>query len=189
MRVMKVEGFEELIGVAGYVDVRIIDSNEVLMKLKSGCRTDVQLLSPEYVAGFEHIYFASLNALKAFRQGRNVSRSLAVELLVYASGQRQIEKAISSLGIKDNQKRVVVAAIGLSKDQVVDCIADAAKALGGRMQDSIIDVDSEKKLSAIKRYFQISGKEMDAARRPEEDEVDIVKKLLIERMAVLSTSV
>jgi tRNA threonylcarbamoyladenosine modification (KEOPS) complex Cgi121 subunit len=189
MRVLKAEGYEELVGVAGFEDVQIIDSNEVLMKIGSSCYMDVQLLSPEYVAGIEHIYFASLNVLRAFKQGSRISRSRAVELLTYVSGQRQIEKAISHLGIKDDQKKVVVAVIGLREDQIVDCVMTAAKHIGGRMDDSVIEIDSKMKLSAIKRFFQISQKEIEAVRKPKEDEVEIVKKLVIERMAILATLV
>lgn len=182
--------FGKVVAALGLVEVKPFNIDDILAKVKSLCRdVDVQLLSPRCLAGFDHIYFASLNALKAFKQGRNISRSPAMELAVYASAQRQIEKAIRYLGVKNSEGSVVIVALGPDKERVTSCVEAVAAMMGGRVQDSVIDITGNEKLEYVKRFFGITDAEVEAVRRHGEEEVKVVERLVVERMAVLSATV
>src|SRR5881628_3196461 len=69
-----------------------------------------QLMRADRICGKDHLIFAARNAMRAFSRSRRRSHSLAVELLLYASGQRQISKAIETLGVTPQTLQVVTTA-------------------------------------------------------------------------------
>lgn len=75
----------------------------------------VQLLDSALVAGEEHLLSAAQNALNGWKGNYAISRSLDVEILLYASGQYQIGVALEKLGITDESESI--AAIILAIDE------------------------------------------------------------------------
>ena len=75
---------------------------------------EVQFFDADLIATEQHLYFAVLNALEAFKNNSNLSKSLAMETMLYASAQRQIQKAISKSGIKPESTNI--AAVIISQD-------------------------------------------------------------------------
>ena len=73
---------------------------------------------PNLIATQEHLYFAVLNALQAFQNKTNISKSLAMETMLYASAQRQIQKAIQRCGIKPETTSMAVIIIGEDPTQI-----------------------------------------------------------------------
>ena len=94
--------FRRFIEITGFKKVKVENAIQFLekMSIKKYGQVDIQFFNSQLIATWEHLYFAALNALTAFKNQRNLSQSLSVETLLYASGQRQIRKAIDSLGIK-----------------------------------------------------------------------------------------
>jgi KEOPS complex subunit Cgi121 len=85
----------------GFTDVRVNDVTTFMEHVRNTLKpVAVQFFDAERIAGSVHLTFALLNALQAFDQQRNLSKSLEVEVLLYASGQRQIGKAIKMLGLR-----------------------------------------------------------------------------------------
>ena len=58
------------------------------------------LLDPGLIYGKDHIESAVQHAIRAFREKRNTSHSLSLEILLYASGKTQLKDAIEFMGIK-----------------------------------------------------------------------------------------
>ncbi len=79
---------------------------------------NIQFFDAELIATQEHLYFAVLNALQAFKNKTNLSKSPAMETMLYASAQRQIQKAIECCGIKPQTKNMAVAIIGEDPGQI-----------------------------------------------------------------------
>ena len=68
---------------------------------KSGGRGEVvQLFDPDAIIGRGHILYAYLNSLLAFREGSNRSKSVGLEMLLFAAMTRQISEAIKRVGAK-----------------------------------------------------------------------------------------
>ncbi len=61
----------------------------------------VQVMDASLVFGMVHLLSAANHAVRAFERAKNTASSLATELLVYASGERQISKAIELMGVKE----------------------------------------------------------------------------------------
>ncbi|WP_232820577.1 KEOPS complex subunit Cgi121 [Halorussus litoreus] len=67
----------------------------------------VQAFDADYVVGEDHLRAAVERADRAFDRGENVARERAVEILLYAAGRRQIDRALR-MGVSEGENRVVV---------------------------------------------------------------------------------
>lgn len=169
--------------VEGFRNVKVDNVNEIfnIVKDNSG-RCHVQILDADFVAGFEHIYFAALNALKSFRLGLNISRNIAIEILLFASGQDQIKRAIEVLGIKPSTRNAVLVIVAEDRREAVLAFNAISKSLGWTADQSVIELTDEK-MESIISAFGISSLEIEASMRGSLR--DAVKNVLIERAALL----
>lgn len=71
--------------------------------------TDFLVVEADMVFGEDHLRSALYHAKRALSDGRNVSGSLAMETLLYASGERQLSAAIRKMSVTDETTEVVVA--------------------------------------------------------------------------------
>jgi tRNA threonylcarbamoyladenosine modification (KEOPS) complex Cgi121 subunit len=177
--------YEEYAGVAVFNGLKIPVEN-FLQELKKAGDIEFQLLNLNLIAGKEHLYFSILNALHAFKNKKNFSRSLGIEVLLYASTQKQIRNAIEVMGVKPEQP-VVLIALNSSKDKLEKFFSQASKFFKKEIEDSIVEEWSEEKIQKIKEAFKISKEEVDALKVEGVSLPEILKKLIIERMALLST--
>ena len=67
----------------------------------------LQLFDPSAVRGKMHLVASYLNAIESFRDGRNNSKSVSMEMLLYVSFTRQIGEAISIAGAKTNNDFII----------------------------------------------------------------------------------
>ncbi len=146
---------------------------------------EIQLFRADRVAGSEHLSFAARGAIGAFRQNRARSRTLAVELLLYASCQRQISKAIELLGLASNTHEAVFAAI-TDRPVPKELEESLEKLLQARTDDTVIEISSRNKALELMKVYDISKKTIASAQLPNENEVSVLKRLIIERSALLT---
>ncbi|MEM2673970.1 MAG: KEOPS complex subunit Cgi121 [Candidatus Bathyarchaeia archaeon] len=173
--------------VEGFRNVKSRDVKELLnlVKAESGdCQ--VQVLDATLVAGFEHIYFAVLNALKSFKSGLNISKSLAIEILLFASGQDQIKRAIEIFGIKPSSRNIVLVIIGDNRDEAISTLKRLSRIINGDVDQSVIELTDEK-IPVIVSSLNISSLELEASMRGSLK--DALKNVLIERAALLATRI
>ena len=150
---------------------------EALREIKSISGCHVQALDARMVASERHLTFAAEKALLAFSEGRNVAKDLGVEILRYASGQRQIERALS-MGLSDDTERIALVAIC----KVQEGSRSKEICLSGLLR--IVEADglgcsfSE---DAIRAAFEITDQELSAAGW------DRIPDLVLERVALTDT--
>ena len=70
----------------------------------------VQAFDAKAVYGKEHLRSATFHAKRAFKQKSNSTNSLALEIMLYASGERQIQKALQKMGVKKGKQQIAFAA-------------------------------------------------------------------------------
>ena len=68
----------------------------------------VQFMDPGELPDREFVLMAVEKAEEAFARGDNVANDLSLELLRFASGKRQIQKALDRLGVKDGARELLV---------------------------------------------------------------------------------
>ncbi len=175
------------VGITGFRNVEIADSTNFLEATRSEKPRDVwvQLFNAELVATWEHLYFAALNALTAFKNKRAISKSLAMETMLYASAQRQITKALAQMGVKRGVSNVAVAAIGKNSESVKAALAEVSRRVGAAGDESVLELKDEKML-VIREAFGITAEAVDAIVE-KGDVKQAVVNLVVERMALLQT--
>ncbi|MDO5843800.1 MAG: KEOPS complex subunit Cgi121 [Methanocorpusculum sp.] len=128
----------------------------------------IVLFDAEKTAGAEHIRSAGTHAKRAFDEKRNIARSLAMEILVYASGQRQCSLATRfGLHVGENSVYVLI----LDGDEA-SAKADILKFV----TESSVNFPSAETLKA---EFQITDEELAVIGE------DRIVELVLERVALV----
>ncbi len=175
------------LAVAGFKNVGIKDVKGFFEDVqRAGKGVCVQFFDAELIAGREHLFFAALNALKAFESKVNVSNSLALEILLFASAQGQIKKAIELLGVKPETSAAAVLVMAETPQKVTEILKTVSGLVPGERDDSVLELTKEK-IEAIKGFFKISDLELQAKLGEEGLEKRALTDLVIEHMALLVT--
>jgi tRNA threonylcarbamoyladenosine modification (KEOPS) complex Cgi121 subunit len=69
---------------------------------------EVLVLRSDLVFGLDHLRSALFHAKKAMKEHRNASESLAMETLLYASGERQLSSAIKKMAVDSSSSEMVI---------------------------------------------------------------------------------
>lgn len=172
--------------IIGFRGVKIKDPKTFLEAMGSEELADVvvQFFDADLVATWEHLYFALFDALTAFENGDNISRSLAMETVLYASAKRQIRRATESMGIKAGLSNVAVLVVGESVDSVKSAVAGISARINGEFDESVLEL-SKQKQEKIKSVFKISEAEIESVSGRSNVESAVVD-LVIERVALLA---
>lgn len=118
----------------------------------NGC--DITLLNADLIADRSHAEFAARKAIESWIRGRNIGRTLAMEILLYASANRQINKALE-MGVRENEENNVVAVIIGDKN----CIEKFKNAVDFK-EKKVLKMNDEK-IERLKKFFDIGDKEID----------------------------
>jgi len=149
----------------GTIEVKSL--RDFLSKLNEiGCT--ITFLDANYVIDKDHVEFATKKALKAWKEGRRVAKTLAMEILLYCAGRRQISDAIE-MGLKEGLNVVVAVVL---EDECVEKLKDL-----GFKKKPVLKLD-EAKIDRIKRFFDISDEELRIAGK------DKLSLLVRERIAL-----
>jgi tRNA threonylcarbamoyladenosine modification (KEOPS) complex Cgi121 subunit len=164
----------------------IKDPEHALKQLRSiNTLAEVQLVKADLIAGPEHLQFAARNALNSFSGDKRRSKTLAVELLLYLSCQRQIAKAIRFLGVDSEDSRIALIALSQSKDAIEELARHAESIINGKQDDGQIEIGSEQKMTKLQQSYRVTREEMEAARFEGETQSSTLKRLIVERSALL----
>lgn len=177
----RIKGSDWAVCVGGFRGLKIDDVDKLLGRLGTEVSPSLfQLFDADRVAGWEHIYLAAVNAVKAFETEASVSKSLTIEVLLYASCQDQIVEAFSILGISPNTERVALLVMNKGISEAKHAFKKASKLIGDE-DDSVLLVD-DGKFEELKRVYSISDLELEAVAGSREE---ALTRLIIERGALL----
>ncbi len=175
-----------LLWIQGFRGAKVQDSEKALHELRGlPDGIELQLLRADRIAGREHVVFAARNALDSFKGKARRAKHLSMEFLLFASGEHQIVEAIKLLGVTELSKEL--ALVGFSEDNTSSSalIDRGTEVVGGILDDSVLEIKTAKKQEALKKAYKISHKELNSSRMPGEDENSVLKRLVIERSALL----
>ena len=97
----------EVIGAKGSIQDMDLFFKQIL-NLSKEYKIVIQVIDADIVYGKNHLISASEHAVRAFGQKKNSTNSLAMEILLYASGERQIQRAIQKVGIKKGKINIAL---------------------------------------------------------------------------------
>jgi len=100
-------------------------------------RVIIQLFDADVIYGKNHLISAAEHAVRAFERKANTTNSLVMEILLYASGERQLKLAISKMGIKAGKVNVAFV--------LIDDIKDTKGKISDQLTDELIELLSLKR--------------------------------------------
>ena len=173
--------------ITGFRNIKVGKLDRLLKTVRKDRHSDVavQFFNADLIASWEHLYFAVIDALMAFRTKRNISKSIEIEVMLYASAQRQIRKAIEFIGVKTICSDLAVVVEGESREDVESAISSISKHFRKEHDERVLGVSPEKE-KAIREAFGITENELAVTIR-ENDVKRALIDLVVERMALLST--
>ena len=185
----RIEEFDKFVSIIGFRSVKIVDVDQFVEKIRGAAKPAlVQMFDADCVAGFDHLFFATLNALRAFSQKNNISETVDMESLLYASGQRQIRKAIEMTGVKLDTSNVAVLILADDKLKIQNGEKGVNGLINGVRDDQILEVKSEEKIHKLMNLFNITELELRSLSNRKATDYKMITKLIIERGALLATS-
>ncbi|HJH31600.1 MAG TPA: hypothetical protein C5S50_05365 [Methanosarcinaceae archaeon] len=144
-----------------------------LNKISSSNNVLIQALDADKIAGERHIRFAVKKAIGAMEAHINVANDLGVEIMRYAAGERQIEKAFS-MGLHEGDNRAAFVVIGEKQPVLL-----ASVALLGIIDEKPLIGYSTSGRESIISQFNITESEIEAVGE------DKIPELVIERVALV----
>jgi len=135
----------KIIGAKG----KISNIDKFLEKINSFCEKKsivIQVFNAEMIFADKHIISAYEHAKRAFEQKTNTTNTLAMEILLYASGERQLKLAIPKIGVKKGQADIAIIFIG---DKITDKLIDELmQELSIKRDDKVLEGD----INTLKKF-------------------------------------
>ncbi len=170
--------------VAGIVSIKSVDDFlSVLREIAQKYVVTIQAMDAELIAGEEHIKSAVKKAIRAVEKKKSITSDLSLEILLYAAGKRQIERALT-MGVTKGDKKVAIVIVDVTSKKDLGEVAEEVKRKTGIKEEPIreleLDVeDNESKKDKLKKFFAISEGELNAVGEEK------LKMLVLERVALL----
>lgn len=179
--------FNKYCDIAGFRNVGINSTEAFLEEIARKKPSDavVQFFDADVIATWQHLYFAVLNALTAFKNKENISKNLSMEIMLYASARRQIRKAMQLVGIKPGSRNIAALVVEGKPESVELVLKEISTCIDRPSDDSVLGF-SEEKIERIRRAFNISEIELETVVERKDVERAIVD-LVIERVSLLAT--
>jgi len=147
--------------------------------------TTIQFLDLDKTAGHRHILLATYNALKSYRLDEMISRSIAIEILLYVAAERQIAQAFARIGVQTQTKKIVVIATSESSEVFPPLEAHLSQSFNHECNDRLLDEWTEERSETVRELFKITDKEIKAVTRTGDSIRKSIQRLAIERSALL----
>ena len=181
VRTSTIKGSDKAANIGGFRGVTLNDVDELLNRLSRAISPAFfQIFDAARIAGWSHLYMATVNAVGAFESGSSISRGLGIEMLLYASCQDQISRALDVVGVGPETENLALVVLG---EGPVEAEAAFGKTVGilGEADDSVLGLD-EIKFREIVKVFGVSENELEAV-GGERDKA--LTSLLVEKGALL----
>jgi KEOPS complex subunit Cgi121 len=176
--------------ISAFIVPKGMDPFVTLNELRSAIPgSEIQFFDGGRVAGKEHLEIAAINASHAFKSGFGISRSLAMETLLYASAQRQIDAAITRTGVTQDSKTVGFVAFSEDGEGARVLEDRISQIVGVELKEELLEEWSEEKIRNIAALYGISATELEAVKVPRQEIEKAIMKAVVERVALLSTRI
>jgi KEOPS complex subunit Cgi121 len=127
----------------------------------------VAAFDARYLTGREHLARASALAERAFERGENVADTRAIEVLLYAAGRRQIDRALE-IGVSAGEGPIVVAVERDNEQNSGTAGGDRERRAAAAVERALAP-DFERRVvlgeydeGLVREFFEISERELEA---------------------------
>jgi tRNA threonylcarbamoyladenosine modification (KEOPS) complex Cgi121 subunit len=185
--IVGIKEYDRFAAILGFKEVKLGEINtfvdEIKVKLSPA---KAQVFDADRIAGSPHLFFALLNALNAIKQGRSISKTLEIEVLLYASGQRQIDKAIRIVGVRPTTSRIALLIVALDEGEAEEAVKKAGEIIPGIRNDQVLEIQTRSKFDDLMKTFGVTELELKTMIENDEDHLQTLMWLIIEHNSLLT---
>jgi len=119
----------------------------------------ISVLNADMIYGKNHLISAVNHAVRSIDQKTNTTNTLGMEILLYASGERQLKNAIPKMGVKKGKTNVAfVFTKGKMSDRIID---ELLSQLNFIRKDAVLkgNIDTLKKFGIRKKEIDTISKD------------------------------
>ena len=109
----------EIVGAVGKID----DINDFLDKVNIFSEENglvIQVFNSDLIFGKTHLISSVMHAVRSMNRENNSTNSLAMEILLYASGERQLKHAIPKMGVKNGKCHIAITFVKYEEGNLSD---------------------------------------------------------------------
>lgn len=153
-----------LITIVGLTFLKELNSLELLERVNEISKdigVNTIIVNPSIVCSPIQLCLACKYALEAHKRGKNISKKLELEVLLYTIGKRQISEVLNKASIKGKVKDVVIVIVSDTEEKVNELLNRLYSFLKYEMNDKLMNL-TEDKVEIIKNIFNISYEELKA---------------------------
>jgi tRNA threonylcarbamoyladenosine modification (KEOPS) complex Cgi121 subunit len=185
--IKRLEETEEIAQITGFKNLKIENTKEFVKKIRDEIpqKAWIQFFDASVVATWQHLFFAVLNAQLSFRNHGNISNSIEMETLLFASTQHQINKAIKKIGVKTGSPDIAVVIVAKKAEQLNRALSVISRITGKQPDETVLEI-SDQKQDMILTIFEISRNEIETVIKKENTR-NAIRDIILEKMALLST--
>jgi tRNA threonylcarbamoyladenosine modification (KEOPS) complex Cgi121 subunit len=182
MKTSKINGSNWIVSIGGFIIDSFLDIDDLLSKLHNVVSPNIfQIFDADRIAGWRHIFMAVVNAVTAFESESAISRSIGIEIILYASCQDQISKALEIAGARPSTKQIVLVVLGKNFDETEKAFIKASSILG-IPDDTVLNLNKVK-IVDIMNIFEITESQINTIGG---DSKEALSSLLIEKGALIA---
>ncbi len=170
--------------VAGTVTIEEVDGFlSILRAIAQEFAVTIQAFNAELIVGAEHVTSAVKKAVRAVEQKKGLTSDLSLEILLYAAGKRQIERALA-MGVTKGENNVVIVIVDGGGEKDLDVVAEELKRRVRIKEEPLQELEleleqNEFRKDSVKKFFAITEEELNAVSEEK------LKLLVLERVALL----
>lgn len=162
--------------ICGNVNIpKLSDFLKIVNLIASENEVIVQGLNADLIAGERHLHFAVGKALRAVAAGRNIAKDPGIEIMRYASGERQIERSFS-IGLHKGENNAVFVLLG-KIDNLILALSAIRKLILEKPCSKVLAYSDSKRVGILS-LFGITDVEIEASGE------EHIPELVIERVAL-----
>lgn len=145
-----------------------------------------QFLRSNLIVAPIYLIAAAQNALNSWLGNYAHSRSLSVEIAVYASAQKQISNALQAVGVEKLPESVALVAIGEDKQNTVEYGNTIISKVGP--EKSPLFEQSEERFERIKKHFGVTDTEIQTIAESEslQTRFDALTRCLVSKVSLVA---
>ncbi len=165
----------KIIGAKG----KIKDVDDFLEKISIFAKKNnliIQVFDADLIFGKNHLFSAVEHAVRAISRKTNTTNSLEKEILLYASGERQLKIAIPKIGVKKGNSKIAIVLLKNKKKMISNQIIDnLLKLFDLTKDDKVLEGDE----NTLKR-FGIKEKELKTVNKAKYNDLILEKIAMVD---------
>ncbi len=133
----------------------------------------IQMFDADLIFGKNHLISAVQHAIRAMKNNTNTTNSLGMEILLYASGERQLKLAIPKIGVKKGGSNIAFVFV---KDIIPEgLINELLGLLSLKRDDKVLEGD----IDTLKR-FGLNKKEINTVTKAKYEDIILEKVAMVD---------